>query len=469
MLLQACGDTTLTESGARTSPPVQAAGALAAGVDSEDILARLQSIPGLTVVGEVASPFPGTRFFRLYFEQPADHRRPEGERFQMRATLLHRSVDAPVVLYSGGYGLGGFPSEYEPTRLLGANQLSLEHRFFGSSRPDSNDWKLLDIRQAAGDYHRIIQAFKPLYTGRWLTTGGSKGGMAAVYHRYFHPDDVDATLAYVAPNVHGLDDVRFVHFLNQVGDEDCRARLRAFQQDALRRREELLPFVEELVTSEGASFGLMGLDRALEFAVVEMPFYFWQYGNASRCAEIPAPGAPAEETFAFLEGIVGLDYTYGDLALDYFAAYYYQSATEIGWNRYPTRHLHGLLRYPREDVPTTYLSFPVEERFDHGLMLRVEQWVRNQGERMLFLYGDHDPWSAGPFEVRERNDSFRFYVPDANHTNARIVRLPEPERTLALSRLFTWMGVTPPAAAARALAAEAVEDAAPVVEGRSRL
>jgi hypothetical protein len=263
---------------------VRSLATLEAGADSEDTLARLQSIPGLTVVGEVASPFPGTRFFRLYFEQPADHRRPNGERFLMRATLLHRSVDAPVVLYSGGYSLGGFPFQYEPTALLGANQIALEHRFFGTSRP------------------------------------------------------------------------------------------------------ELLPFVESLAADAEDSFGLIGLDRTLEFAVVEMPFYFWQYGDASYCAEIPAPGAPAEEAFAFLEGVVGLVYTYGDAALDVFAAYYYQSATEIGWNAYPTRHLRGLLRYPRQDVPTAYLPFPVEERFDHGLMLRVEHWVRHQGERMLFLY-----------------------------------------------------------------------------------
>jgi hypothetical protein len=100
-------------------------------------------------------------------------------------------------------------------------------------------------------------------------------------------------------------------------------------------------------------------------------------------------------------------------------------------------------------------------------MLRVENWVRQQGERMLFLYGDRDPWSAGPFEVRERNDSFRFYVPDANHTNAKILRLPEPERTQALSRLYAWMGVTPPAAGA--LASEPTGDTSPVVQERSRL
>ncbi|NTX16999.1 hypothetical protein HUA76_40120 [Myxococcus sp. CA056] len=469
MLMQACGGSAVEESGPSSARSVQAAGVMKSGLDSEDIYTRLLSVPGLTVVSEQVSPFPGTRFFQFYFEQLADHRNPNGERFQLRGTLLHRSVAAPVVLYSGGYGLNSRPFQYEPTALLGANQLSLEHRFFGPSRPASNDWTLLNIRQAAGDYHRIIQAFKPLYTGHWLTTGGSKGGMAAVYHRYFYPDDVDATVAYVAPNMHGLDDGRFVRFLDQVGDEDCRERLRAFQQDALARREELLPFVEELTTSTGATFELIGLDRTLEFAVVEMPFYFWQYGNASACEFIPAPGAPAEAVFAFLDAVVSVSGSYGDADLDYYAAYYYQSATELGWTGYPTRHLRRLLRYPREDVPTAYLSFPVEERFDHGLMRRVEHWVRREGERMLFLYGDNDPWSAGAFEVRERNDSLRFDVPDSNHANARITRLPEAERTRALSRLYTWMGVTPPAVGAQGLATEAAGDVAPLVEERSRL
>ena len=458
MVLQACGDTTLAEP-AVPEPRARAVEALEAVADSEDVRARLQSIPGLTVIDERPSPIPGTRFFRMLFEQPADHGRPLGERFQLRVNLLHRSEAAPMVLFSGGYGLGNGPSQAEPTALLGANQLSLEHRFFGGSRPASNDWKLLDIRQAAGDYHRVIQAFKPLYPGRWLTTGGSKGGVAAVYHRYFYPDDVDVTVPYVAPNSHGLDDVRYAHFLEQVGDADCRAKLEAFQVDVLRRREELMPFMEALSVNWGTGFEVIGgLDRALEFAVVETSFYFWQYAPPEACAFVPAPGAPAAETFAFLDGVVTIAFTYGDVFLDYYAAYYYQAATELGWGRFPTRHLRGLLRYPDEDVPSAYLAFPVRERFDRDLMLRVEHWVRDHGERMLFIYGENDPWSSGAFTVRERNDAYRFFVPRGNH-GARITQLPEPERTQALELLFTWMGLSAPAEGARSLALEHVMEA----------
>ena len=62
---------------------------------------------------------------------------------------------------------------------------------------------------------------------------------------------------------------------------------------------------------------------------VELSFYFWQYGGAPFCARVPAPGAPAEETFGFLDGVVGIAFTYGDIELDYFAAYYYQDGAAL--------------------------------------------------------------------------------------------------------------------------------------------
>ncbi len=456
MVLLACGDTSLAEPASSEQP----AAALETAAEPEDILARLQSIPGLSVVLEQPSPFPGTRFFLLQLEQPADHERPQGERFQLRMTLLHRSVDAPMVLSTEGYMLAPRPWQAEPTALLGANQLSVEHRFMGTSVPASRDTRLLTIYQAASDSHRAVQAFKPLYPARWLSTGGSKGGVTAVYHRYFYPDDVDATLPYVAPSNHGLRDVRYVHFLAELGDADCRTKLEAFQQDVLLRRGELLPFVDALGTKWNTGFTVVGgPDRALEFSAVEASFYFWQYGTASACASIPAAGAPAAETFAFLDDVVGVAFTYSDRFIAPFEYAYYQAATQLGWSRYPANHLRGLLRYPGENTPDVYVSFPVTEPFDMRAMLRVEHWVRNHGKRMLFIYGENDPYSATAFSVREDNDAFRYFAPEGNH-GASIGGLAEPERALVMERLFTWMGMSVPSAAVRAQALEHATEAA---------
>ncbi|QSQ16673.1 hypothetical protein JY572_11755 [Myxococcus landrumensis] len=441
LLLQACGDAALLESSAPGAARLQATHPLTAGVGaSEDILTQLQSVPGLTVVAEDPAPYPGTRFFRLSFEQPTDHRRPHGERFPLLMTLLHRSAAAPMVLASTGYGADDFYYEEEPTKLLEANQLAVGHRFFTPSRPASSNWRHLNIWQSANDSHRIIQAFKPLYPQRWLHTGISKGGMAAVYHRYFFPADVDATVAYVAPNSHGVNDVRYEDFLNRVGDEPCRTRLRAFQREVLVRREEVLPLMEEWAATNGFTFHHLGMDRAFEFSVITGPFAMWQFGGARACALTPPPGAPAADLFWFLNGIA-VTQGYSDADLKSIEPYYYQAATELGAFRAPTQHLSGLLRYPGQYSPAALVSFPITEPFNPGLMRRVEHWVHHWGGQMLFINGANDPWSTGAFTVRERNDSFRFDVPNGNHL-ANITRLPEAQRAVALERLFSWMDVS---------------------------
>jgi hypothetical protein len=409
-------------------------------LEGEELVQRLQAVPGVVSVSERPSRISGTRFFVLRFEVPTDHRRPNGERFQLLMTLLHRSETAPMVLYTNGYELWPAPSEYEPTWLLGANQLSVEHRYFGESFPTSRDWTRLDIRQSVEDFHRIVQAFRPLYPARWLNTGGSKGGVAAVHHRFFYPHDVDATVAYVAPTTHGLSDPRTVRHLEQVGDVACRERLKGLQRTALERREELLPYMEALAASAGDSFHILGTDRAFEFTVLEFPFYFWQYGQATWCGVLPDPeSVSTAELFRVLDRVTDILYTFGDAALDFFAGYYYQSATEHGGPRYPDAHLRDLLRYPGQDLPAAYLPFRVTEPYNPLVPLLAEFWVHQAGQRIMFLYGDRDPWSAAPFSVRESNDSWRFTVPDANHNNANIRRLPDAERALATQRLSEWM------------------------------
>jgi hypothetical protein len=449
--LQACGgDASLPEGEAPPSPEVSSA---AAPLDAEtDILAALRAIPGLTVVREGTTPLPGARFFILSYDQPVDHRHPEGQRFQQRMTLLHVSTQAPMVLASTGYSISTSSARTEPTFLLGANQLRVEHRFFGPSTPTPATYEHLTLGQAAADHHRIVTAFKALYPGKWVSTGASKGGMTSVYHRALYPDDVDATVAYVAPNSFGPQDPRYVAFLSRVGDAACRERIRAFQRDVLSRRDELVPQVALAAAAQGLTYDFLGTDKAFEFTVLELPFSFWQYGSAQLCPFIPVPGAPADEVVAALDGIVGLS-GFSDASIYFYAPYYFQAGTQLGSYRSDERHLQGLLHYPRQYAPASLVPFSLEPYgFDPFAMPLVAAWVKTRGERMLFVYGENDPWSTNAFEVRERNDAFRFFVPGGNHGSS-ISALPEPERALAVERLTTWAGLSTPAQGRASLAA----------------
>src|SRR5262245_5558810 len=150
----------------------------AAQAATPDIADRLRAIPGMTLVSEqVPPPAPGFRFFMMTYRQPADHMNPQGGTFEQRFSLLHRGTDRPMVLHTTGYNMPEFAFRSEPTQLLDANQISTEQRFFLPSRPVPTDWTKLDIWQAATDHHRLIQALKPVYSAKWISTGASKGGM----------------------------------------------------------------------------------------------------------------------------------------------------------------------------------------------------------------------------------------------------------------------------------------------------
>lgn len=407
-----------------------------------DILELLRRIPGLTVTEKTTS-LTDYRFFQLELEQPVDHKNPDGPRFKQRLSLLHRDRRAPLVLHGSGYGASFFnrSGRAELTALLSANQIDFEHRYFLPSRPSPADWRFLTIQQAAADSHRIVQVFRTIYGGRFLNTGASKGGMTAVYHRRFYPADVDATVAYVAPNSLGAPDPRYIPFVNQAGsDTDCRRRLREYQRTVLERRATIVA----ALTKGGAKFDRLGVDKALEHSVLELPFGFWQYGAQSDCAKIPAPTAPDDQVLKFLDdvGSVGL---YADQGIAGFEPYYFQAAWQLGFPANEEEHLKDLLLHPGTDRPDEYL--PPELRplvpYDAGAMADIAGWLATDAERILFIYGSNDPWSAAAFELGLAKDSYRLTVPGGNH-GSRIGLLPDPIKSKAQALLRRWAGVPEP-------------------------
>ena len=418
-----------------------------ASTDPEALLAQLRSLPGVSSAVQASSAIPGTLFYRVTFTQPVDHRLPSGPTFQQRVTLLHRDEAAPVVLVTNGYATSLAASQAELTHYLAANQIRVEHRFFAGSDPFPRDWSKLDIAQSAADLHAIRQAFKLLYAGGWVATGASKSGMTSTYYSYHYPGDVDAVVPYVAPSSHGTSDQRYVTFLTQVGPADCRAKLKDFQVAALQQRDAILPLVPD------GDHAVLGKDRALEFAVLELPFAFWQYLDQTTCSQIPPGSATPAELLDFINAVVGMDML-GDATLAYYAPYFYQSATQLGGPGYDESGLEALLRYPGQDIPENYPPLGVAKPFDPSMMAKVERWVQLKGRHFIFIYGENDPWSTNAFQVTHRNDSYRYYVRgDAGNHGAGLADLTMQERDFILGKLRAWLRMPAPALAASRKAA----------------
>ncbi|GAA4631974.1 S28 family serine protease [Actinoallomurus vinaceus] len=411
----------------------------------DDVLAKLKAIPGMTVE-EKPSTLSGYRWFWLNYRQPVDHRHPERGWFEQRVLLEHKSADLPMVLYTSGYNTPETMFLSEPTGLVGGNQISVEYRFFTPSRPEPAVWKKDTIWQAATDEHRLITALKAIYHGKWISTGASKGGMTATYHKRFYPSDVDGTVAYVAPNdVNNKDDSAYDRFFKNVGtDPKCRTNLESLQRELLKRRPEILARMSADAEKAGYTWKIIKtVDRAFENSVMDFEWAFWQYHLQSECKDIPATTASTDAIYSYFDTISGA-LTYTDQGLEPYIPYYYQAGTQLGWPSPQFKHLHPLLRYESTYQPRTYVPSDIPMRFDPSAMKDIDHWVRTRATHMMFIYGQNDPWGAEPFRVGPGSrDSAVYVAPGMNHSGRLLAKLPDAQRARATADLLRWAGVSP--------------------------
>ncbi|KUO20206.1 alpha/beta hydrolase family protein [Streptomyces dysideae] len=433
------------EASTATATTATATTATTTATATTDIKERLLSIPGMSLIEE--KPYTGYRFFVLSYTQPVDHRNPAKGTFPQRITVLHKDVSRPTVFYTSGYHVSTTPSRREPTQIVDGNQVSLEYRYFTPSRPDPADWTKLDIWQAAGDQHRLFKALKPVYAEKWLSTGGSKGGMTATYYERFYPRDMDGVVAYVAPNdVVNQEDSAYDRFFAKVGTKGCRDRLNAVQREALVRREPLEKRYAEFAEAEGFTFTTVGsLDKAFEAVVLDYVWGFWQYNQLENCTDdavIPpdAKNATDDQIWNSIDAISGFSF-YTDQGLEPYTPYYYQAATQLGAPTIHFPHIEpGLVRYGYQP-PRTFVPREIPTRFQPWAMRDVDTWVRHNARHMLFVYGQNDPWGAEPFRLgKGAKDSYVLTAPGANH-GARVAGLAEDDQALATARILEWAGV----------------------------
>jgi hypothetical protein len=406
------------------------------------LLSKIRALPG--VVDVQATRFDAKSFgeaYEIMFEQAIDHRRPEGAKFRQRLFLAHAGNDKPVVLVTEGYGARGVRAG-ELTRMLGANQINVEHRFFGRSVPSPLNWADLTVRNSADDLHAIVQVFKALYPGKWVSTGASKSGQTALFFKCFYPADVDASVPYSAPINIAQEDPRLYRFLETVGDEATRVRIKDYQRALFRRESELLPFVAKWAEARKWTVGL-GLAEAFEYGVLEYPFAFWQYGTF-KPETIPAPDAPAEALFEHYQKI-NTFYFYTDEGQKAFEPFMYQAFTEIGYYNYDITDFKDLMTALKS--PTNQVLCPkgVKIDFDSATMDRVYRFLQYEGDRVLYIYGELDTWAATQVPLIGRTDAIKFVVPGAHHGVG--VRDFSPEqKELFTATLERWLGLKLPRA-----------------------
>jgi hypothetical protein len=319
--------------------------------------------------------------------------------------------------------------------------MSIEHRYFAGSRPDPADWSKLTIEQMAHDEHAIVTALKSIYRGKIITTGASKGGMTQIYYRRFYPDDVDGTVPYVAPISFGAPDTRYNAYIDTLGPADCRQALRDAATEMLaNRRAAISSLAQTQAAQNNFQYTRIAFGPAVESAIFNIEWSFWQYYGVGFCADVPAVTATDQEMFDFLDDISPVSDN-DDARIAEFDAYYYQAYFQLGYPDGGAAYLDPYLMYTDADYLSALPTAP--PTYDGGAaMADIDQWVRTEGNRLLFVYGQWDPWTGGAFELGDATESASFVQAEGTH-GARLTRLAEADRDAAFALLEEWTGVRP--------------------------
>lgn len=403
--------------------------------DKQQLERELFNLPNVSFT-DVSKPGDPYLTYDLMVKQPIDHQHPENGFFSQWVQLRHRGFDRPMVMETHGYQLSKGRNEVE--KILDANDLGVEYRYFGKSVPDSMKYEFLTIEQAAADLHAINQLFKQVYKGKWVSTGISKGGQTTLYYKYFYPQDVDVAIPYVAPIDNALVDTRIYTFLDTIGKPECRQKIFEFQKFLLINEEKAVDKLQWYAKGAKLKFNYTGsLSRSFEYAVLEYPFSFWQWGRS--CDSIPTNKSLDSYLCELLK--TSSVSAFADADMVNYASHYYQ-AQETGYYSYK---IEPLRKYIKQFSSDPSAMFPPKvakaNAYSAELYRKFQEWLDTKGNNILYIYGGVDTWSAARVLVTDKVNSRSFLIPGASHRTARIKNLPEGMKNEFVGKIKEWTGL----------------------------
>ncbi len=406
---------------------------------SGELKEKLAALKGVTDVQPLESEHYAEKYV-VRITQYLDPKHPEAGTFTQRVIIGHVGFDRPTILVTEGYGAAyALNPKYreELTRLLDANLIFVEYRYFLESTPDPCNWDYLTAENSAYDLHQVNQTFRQLYTGKWVSTGISKGGQTTTLYRAFFPDDVDFSVPYVAPLNRGVEDGRHEPFLRKVGSKKERKKIEAFQKEILRRKSEIVPLLDAFCREKKLVFRIP-MEEVLDYCVLEYPFAFWQWGTS--VSTIPSLSSDTPTLFDHLKKISGPDYFAEDQPN---ISFFVQAARELGYYGYDTAPFKGLLSIESSQGYLNRIMLPKDlvgkVEFRPELYRKVYDFLKDNDPKMIFIYGEIDPWSATRVPTFKGKKNQQVYIqPRGSHT-ARISTMPEDMKAKILTQINQWL------------------------------
>ena len=375
-----------------------------------------------------------TKAYQLVLKQPLDHNDQEAGTFDHYIYLSHSSYNSPTVLVTEGYNAKH--KTYELSEIMKANQVMAEYRFYGKSRPKEIPWKYLTNDQAIADYHKIVTKLKRLYKNKWISTGISKGGETVLIYKSKHPKDIDVAVPYVAPLINTQEDIRTTNLINSVNGQACRKKIVNFQRAVLNNRGAMLMELKAYAEKKQMKFTKVSIEEALEYSVLEFPFSFWQWGG--KCEEIPEDVTNTKMLFSYLMKISGVG-LYNDKGIHHYLPSMYQHMTELGYYGFDLTPVKDLLKKVNSSSNKGFSPEDIDLTYNPNYIKKVREYVENKGDKILYIYGEYDPWVACAPSPKVNVDALKMVLKRGHH-GTRIKHFSSEEKRVIYKKLQEWLG-----------------------------
>ncbi len=407
---------------------------------SSSLQIKLKELPNVISVEKIKNHEFFEEAYEIILEQPLNYKNAEDGTFQHRLVLSHHNSNSPVVMVTEGYRADHTTNPRyinELSEIVEGNQLVVEHRYFSKSMPENPNYDFLTLENSMNDLHQIYELFKTIYPeSKWISTGISKGGQTTLTYKTFFPNDMDIWVPYVAPLNYKLEEKRHEKFLSKVGTQAVRDELFEFQNQILEARDTIQVLLDSLIEVKGFTYNVSN-QAVLDYCVLEYPFAFWQWGTDPE--SIPSDTASIQVLFKHLMKVSSCDY-FSHQGIEPIKACYVMFAREMGYYAYNSKPFKGKLEIKNAKGYFTELFLPkdMKIKYSNKISKKIRKTVNKDGDHILMIYGEVDPWSATAVMPSKKSEALKFVNPGYSH-RARINNMPMDMKSKIYMQLETWL------------------------------
>ena len=178
------------------------------------------------------------------------------------------------------------------------------------------------------------------------------------------------------------------------------------------------------------------MPEVLDYCVLEYPFAMWQWGTSVK--EIPGRLSATKVLFDHLMDKSSPEYFAREQSLH---SFFVQAARELGYYGYDVQPFKKWLTIKTSQNYLAKLMLPdgVEMAFDISLYEKVIRFLQKEDPKMIYIYGEIDPWSAARIPNLEGKRNLQVYTQPRGDHKTRISTLPKEMKEEVIKQISMWL------------------------------